>query len=180
MSAQGAVLTNLDLLVFNKGYLYGTGGSGNADAIAWGALQEVTLNHEFSFAEISGPEALPPLGVGVVTETLTGSFRHGVISPEQFITANGGLAVYNAPDTVYTKLTSQEPVPFDLHFESGPSGLDDLDLVLYRCLMNSWSLTMTDKAFVIGAGNFRVYGQATNAGAVLFKYTVPGNQTTAS
>lgn len=180
MAVQGTVVSNLDELVFNKGYMYATRSGGATDAIAFGALQNVSLSHEFGYAEISGPESLTPLGVGISSETLSGSFDHGVIHPEQLVAAIGGSMAVSGQDTIYTKLRDQEPAAFDLHFESGVSGRDDMDLMLYNCLMPSWSLRADNRTFVIGSGSFRVYGQTTANGARLFTLTKPGNLTNAS
>lgn len=180
MSVKGTVISNLDGLVFNKGYMYGTRQSGTTDAIAWGALQNVSLSHEFTTVEMRGPEALPPLAVGIAEENLTGTFDAGVIHPEQLVAALGGSMVVSGSDTVYTKLVNQEPLPFNLHFESGVSGNDDMDLLLYNCLMPTWSLRADNRGFAIGSSSFKVYGQAVSDGGVLFKMTKPGDLTNAS
>lgn len=180
MSVSGVVMSNLDNVVFNKGYMLGTISGHAADQIAFGALQNVTLNHEWSLAELRGPEALPPLAVGVSQEQLTGSYEYGVIHPEQYVMAVGGSMAVSGANTIYTKLVNEEPPPFDLHFESGPAGQDDLDVMLYNCLMPTMSLRMEDRAFVMGTGNFRCYGQSVADGGKLFTLTKPGNLTNSS
>lgn len=181
MAVQGTVISNLDGLVFNKGYMYGTRlPAGATDRIAWGALQNVALAHEFGLVEISGPEALPPLAVGIGSERLTGTFENGVIHPAQYILATGGSETYSAPSTIYTKLVSQEPAPFNLHFESGPNAQDDLDLQLFNCLMPTWNLRGDHRGFMMGSGSFTVFGQAPADGGKLFQLSKPGNITNSS
>lgn len=183
MPVSGAVLTNLDGLTFQKGYIYLTREGGTADAVGFGALQNINLSHTFAFSELSGPESLSPLGVGIQSESLTGTWDYGVITPEQFLTLIGGSQVFSTPNTVYTKLVNEEPLPFDLHFESGVSGSDDMDLYLYRCLSDSVSLRGENRTFSIGSGSFRCYGQDVTtygANAKLFTFTRPGNLTNSS
>jgi hypothetical protein len=180
MSVQGAVISNLDGLTFNKGYMFATRQGGTTDAVAYGALQNTSLDHAWGMAELSGPESLAPLGVGVKTETLSGSFEQGVISPEQFIIAMGGSMAFDGTNTVYTKLVEQEPQPFDLHFESDSSGVPDIDLKLYNCLMPDMSLKADNRAFVLSSGKFSVYGQSVANGGKLFTMTKPGNLTNSS
>lgn len=180
-TATGAVLTNLDGLVFNKGYLFGTISGHPTDSIEFGALQNVRLNHTFTFSDIYGPESLSMLGRGVEREELSGNFQRGVISPEQFILMNGGSMVYNggSQSTVYTKLVNEEPLPFNVHFESQPSS-PDFDIVLYRCTCSEWNLEANNRAWILGGSTFMVHGQAVADGGKLFEFTKPGNLTNSS
>lgn len=178
MSVQGAVIANLDGLVFNKGYLYGTRSGGATDAIAFGALQNVSLAHEFARVELSGPESLSPLGVGIGSESLTGRYSSGVLAPEQLIMLLGGSQVVDGANTDYIKKVEEQPLVFDLHFESGPSPLDDIDITLYRCLCDTWNVSFDNRAFSLQEGSFKVYGEA-NSGR-LFKVTRPGDWTNSS
>lgn len=180
MPVSGTVISNLDGVIFNKGYMYGTRDGGTADAIAFGALQDVELTHGYTEVPLSGPESLSPLAVGIGEENLSGTFSAGVIVPEQLIMLIGGSQVVNGDYTDYTKKVEEEPLPFDLHFESGVAGVDDLDLVLYRCLCPSWSIRAGNRSFFIGSSSFRVYGQASADGGVLFKLIKPGNLTMSS
>jgi hypothetical protein len=180
--AQGAVLSNLDGIVFNKGYMYGTIEGHGSDLIAFGALQNVAINHAFTFAELDGPESLSPLGVGLKSETLDGSWEYGVVTPEQFVMAMGGHETYNAgtAHTTYTKLVNEEPSPFNLHFTSAPAN-PDMEVFLYRCLSNTWNVVRADnRGWVMGSGNFRCYGQAIADGGKLFEIIKPGDLTNAS
>lgn len=183
-SAQGAVLANIDGLVFAKGRMYGTIQGHGQDQIEFGALGNVSITHAFTFAEQSGPESLSPLGVGVKDERLTGKWDYGVLTPEQFIMAMGGGQSYNAGTnrTSYSKNVADEPQPFDLHFLSGPTlAQSDLELYFYRCLADSWNIVNADnRAFSMGSGNFRCYGQDPGSGGVLFYITKPGNLTNSS
>jgi hypothetical protein len=183
MPVQGAVIGNLNEIVFNKGYMFATRQGGAADAIGFGALQDVALSHEFATSEIMGPESLAPLGVGITAEGLTGTYSCGVLHPEQLVALMGGSIVVNGANTDYTKLVEEQPLPFDLHFESGPSPLDDVDIVLYNCLCPTWSITFTDRAWAIQNGSFKVYGQNRStygSAAKLFVMSKPGNLTNSS
>src|SRR5438105_13974624 len=73
--AGGGVINNLSGSKFFKGFIYGSiQGTGEAvRGIRFGALQNITLSHEFGMAELRGPEALAPLGVGITQETLNGT-----------------------------------------------------------------------------------------------------------
>lgn len=180
MPPSGTVIANLDNVVFSKGYMYGTIQGHTADAIAFGALQDVEFTHTFDTVDLNGPESLSPVATGIGGENLSGTFSNGVIHPEQLVMLLGGTEVVNGAYTDYVKLVEQEPLPFDLHFESGVTGLDDLDLVLYRCLCPSWSIRAGNRQFMIGSSSFRVYGQAAADGGVLFKLIKPGNLTSSS
>lgn len=180
--ATNAVLSNLDGTVFNKGYLYGTIHGHTADTIAFGALQNVAINHAFTFAELDGPESLQPIGVGLKSETLDGSWEFGVVTPEQYIMALGGHMTYDAGTdvTTYTKKVNEEPVPFDIHFKSAPSS-PDMEVYVYNCLSNSWNVAKADnRGWMLGNGSFRAYGQTVADGEKLFTVLKQGDQTNAS
>jgi len=180
-SANGAAIANLDQLVFNKGYAYGSIQNNTNDAIPFGALQNIGLNHNFGFSELIGPESLSPVGVGVKSEELTGTWDYGVIDTEQFIMFMGGTQAYNAGanKTTFTKLVDQEPQPFDFHLKSALAS-PDLEIFLYRCLSPSFSLKAGNREFVTGSGNFRCYGQDAAAGGLLFQVVKPGNRANTS
>ena len=179
--AQQGVLTNLDGLVWNKGYMYGTRSGGVGDAIGFGALNSVTVSHSLQKVEISGPESLSPLGVGIQSETLTGTYTNGVITPEQYFMALGGNLTYNAGTdrTLYTKLVNEEPKPFDIHLVSEDGAAPQMEVYLFRCVVDSWKIYGGDnRAWTMGEGGFRVYGEAN--GGRLFTVSKPGNLINAS
>lgn len=180
-SAQGAAIANLDQLVFAKAFMYGSIDGHTADAIAFGAMQNVKLNHAFTFAEMRGPESLAPVGVGVATEDLSGDWTNGVIHPEQFMMLSGGTLSYDAPTnkTTMRKLVDQEPTAFDLRCLSAPAS-PDLEVRLYRCLSPSWNLGLGDREWTMGNGTFKAYGQASVDGGKLFDMIKPGNLANAS
>ena len=179
--AQQGVLTNLDGLVWNKGYVYGTRDGGTTDAIQFGALQNIRISHSFTKAEISGPESLSPLGVGIVSEQLTGTFSFGVITPEQFFMALGGGLSYSGGDdeTTYTKLVNEEPKPYNLRCPSELGSSPGFEAQFFRCVTDTWNIQSADnRAWMIGEGGFRVYGEAN--GGRLFIVTKPGSLINAS
>lgn len=175
---QQGVLTNIDGLVWNKGQMYGTRTGGVADAIQFGALQNVRVSHSFQKAEITGPESLSPLGVGIVSENVTGTFSFGVITPEQFYMAIGGGLSYiggGTDETTYTKLVNEEPTSYDLRCvsETGTNS-PGIEASFFRCVTDSWNIISGDnRAWMLGEGGFRVYGEAN--GGRLFTVTKPGS-----
>jgi hypothetical protein len=174
--AQQGVLTNLDGLVWNKGRMYGTRSGGTTDAIEFGALQNVRVNHSFQKAEITGPESLSPLGVGIVSETLTGTFSFGVITPEQYYMALGGGLSYSGGDdeTTYTKLVNEEPTVYNLRCVSELGASPGIEASFFRCVTDTWTILSGDnRAWMVGEGGFRVYGEE-NSGR-LFTITKPGS-----
>lgn len=186
----GAVLSNVAETVFNKGYMYGTrkpdgttSGAGVTDAITFGALQNISIDMDLGYVELTGPESLLPVGVGVGSKTVNGSFEAGVITPEQFTMAIGGLMSYAAgppAKTTYTELVEGEPQPFDIHFVSAPSN-PDFEVFLYNCLCNKWNIVKADnRTWILSNGTFRAYGQSASDGGVLFKVIKPGQLNTAS
>lgn len=177
--AQQGVLTNLNELVWNKGYLYGTRSGGASNAIQFGALQNIKVNHTFQKVEIEGPESLAPLGVGIKSETVTGTFSYGVITPEQYFMALGGGLSYDGTRTTFTKLVNEEPKPFDLYCQSEAGTTPGMDVTLYRCVADNWNIYSGDnRAWLVGEGGFRVYGEAN--GGRLFTISKPGDMTNAS
>lgn len=183
--AQQGVLTNLDGLVWNKGYCYGTRSGGVADAIGFGALQSISCSHTFNKVELSGPEALSPLGAGIGSEQLTVSFESGVVTPEQFLMALGGAQAYDAGTglTTYSKLVNDEPRPFDLKIQTDTIS-PEITLTLFNCVADSWNiLNSQNRNWVLGGGSARVYGQSVTtygSAAKLFTWAKPGNLTNAS
>jgi hypothetical protein len=178
---QQGVLTNLDELVWNRGYMYGTRASGNTDAIGFGALQEVTVEYANTKAEVNGPESLSPLGVGIVSESVTGRFSSGVITPEQaFMALGGGLSYSGGSDrTTFTKLVNEEQKAFDLHLVSEPGLTPALEVYLFRCCADSWRLYGgANRSWMMNEGAFRAYGEAN--GGRLFTQSKPGNMLNAS
>lgn len=178
-----AVIENLDGLLFKKGFLFGTREGGTADVIGFGALQNIELAYSTSTVEISGPEAFTPLGVGLTGETLTGSAEFAVFTPNQLEMALGGSTDYDAGNdvTTYTKLTTQEPGPFNLRLKT-PSDGSEMELVLYRCLCTGFGVLRggANREFNVSNFDFRVYGQAIDDGAKLFDIILPGDLTQSS
>jgi len=179
MPTQQGVLTNLDGLVFAKGFMYGTISGHAADAIAFGALQGVRLSHSFTFEDIYGPESLALLGRGVKTENLSGSWNNGVVSPEQLIQLIGGGQAYNAgtDTTTFTKYVNQEPLPFDLKINSDLNN-PEMQIILYRCTSPGFNIALENRTWVMGDGSFDVAGEAN--GGRLFSVSKAGNQTNSS
>lgn len=176
----GTVLTNISETVFSKTFMYGTRPGGTQDAVEFGALQNVRLSNSLAKALLRGPEALPPLAMGITEENYTGSFQFGVVLPDQFIMLNGGSQTYDAGTgrTTYTKLVNQEPGPFNLKCKSDSSATPDLEINLFRCVMDSWEMSMENRNFVLPSGNFTVYGEAS--GGRLYTISKPGDLTNAS
>lgn len=178
---QQGVLTNLSNQVFAKGYLYGTRSGGTTDAIQFGALQNVRFNDAFQKVEQSGPESLSPVGVGIQSETLTGTYSHGVITAEQFFMAYGGNMSYNAGTarTTYTKLVNEEPKAFDLRLDSEDQGSSSqMQIRVFNCVADGWSMNFDNRVWVQPEGSFRVYGES--GGGRLWTVSFPGDMTNAS
>lgn len=177
-------IQNLDGLVFMKGFATASrAGSGLNDAVGMAALQECSITHGFEFAEARGPESLQPLGVGVVGENLSGSIRHLVLNAEQLVVFLGGSATYAAGTnkTTYTKLTDQEPNPFDLRLKTPEDG-SDLEVIVYNALASNMPIVEggANREFKVFGLDWRAYGQNTAQGKKLFQVILPGNQTSAS
>jgi hypothetical protein len=178
---QQGTLTNIDGLKWNKGKLFGTRSGGNTDAIQFGALQSVELNHTIEWADIRGPESLSILGRGQVSETLTGTFECGVITPEQYFMALGGNLTYDAgaDETTYTKLVNEEAGLFNVHCVSEDGNSPGMDVTVYRCTADNWRIYGgANRAWMLGGGGFTAHGEA-NSGR-LFTVTMPGSLINAS
>ena len=176
------VIQNLNNTHFWKGCLFGTinAAGETEDAIAMGALQNVSLQHEWGVAELRGPESLAPLGVGMTEENLTGSARYGVILPSQLKMLFGGTVTTVGGRTIYKKPVNAEPAPFHLHCMN-PGNATDLEVLLYNCIATGAPiLDGTDnRAFVMQGFDFKVYGKliAPDTEATLFQVIFPGNLT---
>lgn len=183
-SAQGAAIANIDQLLFPKGYLFATIDGHTTDSISYGAIQNISAEHAFTFSEMRGPESLAALGVGVQTESVNGSWENGVIDVEQYVLACGGSMSYNAGTnkTTYTKKVDQEPLTFDIHALSGPTAaLSDFEAFFYRCLSPSMKLVdLKNREWSMGGGSFNCYGQDVAAGGKLFEIVRTGNRTNSS
>jgi hypothetical protein len=181
----GMVIQNLDNTHFFKGFLYGTidAAGETADGIPFGALQSISLQHEWGIAELRGPESLAPLGVGITEENLTGSARQGVLLPSQLKMMLGGTVVHSGGRTTYTKKVNEEPVPFHLHLINPDDG-SGIEALLYRCLATNTPLIdgADNRAFVMQGLDFKVYGKVLDGDteATLFKMIFPGNLTTSN
>jgi hypothetical protein len=173
-------ISNLNNIVWNRGFLNATRKSGTNDAIGFGALQNIRLSHTFEYEELYGPESLSPLGVGTKRENLSGSFENGVIDPEQFYAAMGGQLAYSAITnrTTWTKGVNDEPKYFDLHYVSDDTATPDVEIFVKRCLSNDWNIIGPgeNRSFLIGGGSFKAFGDGTT----LFTVSRPGNFTNAS
>lgn len=176
-----ATIENLDGLIFKKGFLYATRDGGATDAVAFAALQNISLNHAFEFTELRGPEKLSPLGVGVTGESLTGSAEFAVMTPEQFVAIMGGSQADDGTNTTYTKKNTEEPRTFDLRLKAPLDG-SDLEVVVYRCLCTNYRILdgSANREFNLTAFDFRAYGQTDANGAKLFTVKRPGVLTGAS
>jgi hypothetical protein len=178
VATQG-ILTNIDGLVFQRGYMFGTRSGGNTDAIGFGALNNVNIQHAITKVEINGPESLSPLGVGIQGETLTGSYTNGVVTPEQYFMALGGNLTYNGTVTTFTKLVNEEPRPFDIHLKSEDLATPEMEIYLFRCVVDNWKIYGGDnRSYSMGEGSFRCYGEAN--GGRLFTVSKPGSLINAS
>lgn len=181
MAVNGTVLSNLDGIVFNKGFLYGSRAGVGNDGVAFGALQSVELSHQSQFVELDGPESLSPLGVGQKGETVGFNWEAGVLDPEQFTLLMGGSMSYNGGTgaTTYTKTINQEANAFDVHFKSAAAS-PDLEVYLYNCLCADWNIRADNRGFFLGRGQARAYGQSTANGGKLWDIIKPGNSSNAS
>jgi hypothetical protein len=185
--AGGGVINNLDGAKFFKGFIYGGIQSAGhpARGVRIGALQNVSLSHEWNAVELRGPEALPPLGVGIGGETLTGSAEFATFLASHAKMLFGSVATYNAGTnkTRVRKLGNTEPVPFDLHLESPDSNTSttDIEVDLYNCLAPSAQPFRADtRTWAFASFNFNVYGRTIGGEHVLFDIFLPGNQTDSS
>lgn len=188
----GMVIQNLDNTYFHKGYMYG--GINNAgeaeDGIRMGALQNISLTHEFGTASLRGPESLAPLGVGITEENLTGSARFGVLLPSQLKMMFGGTVTQGGGKTTYRKKVNDEPYPFDLHLLSaGPDvatndALGGYEFWLYNCICTNSPLIdgADNRAFVLRGIDFMVVGKLLEGDteATLFEQIFPGNLTSST
>ncbi len=171
-----ATLENLSNIKWNKGYLYGTRSGGNTNAIGFGALQSIDINHAIEWAVLRGPESLGVLGKGEVSETITGTFEYGVITPEQYYMALGGGLSYDggADETTYTKLVNEEARVFDINCVSESGNSPGMEVTLYRCNATSWRvMNGANRSWILGQGGFEVNGEAN--GGRLYTVTMPGN-----
>lgn len=171
-----ATLENLSNIKWNKGYLFGSRDGGNANAIGFGALQSVDINHTIEWAILRGPESLGVLGRGQVSETISGTFEYGVITPEQFYMALGGGMAYDGgtDTTIFTKLVNEEARPFDIEVVSEPGSTPGMKVHLFRCTATSWRvMNAANRAWILGQGGFEVNGEAN--GGRLFTVTMPGS-----
>jgi hypothetical protein len=176
-----ATLENLSGIKWNKGYMYGSRSGGVTDAIQFGALQSIDINHNIEWAVLRGPESLGVLGKGEVSETVTGTFEFGVITPEQYYMALGGGLSYDggADETTYTKLVNEEASVFNLRCVSELGTSPGMEVTLYRCNATSWRvMSANSRAWVLGNGGFEVNGEAN--GGRLYTVTMPGNLVNAS
>jgi hypothetical protein len=178
----GMVIQNLDGLQFWKGFIFGTINSGGEtpDGISFGALQNISLNHEFGIAQMRGPESLAALGVGITEENLTGSARAGVLRPAQLKMLFGGIVTTAGGRTTYKKPVNAEPAPFHLHCMSPGSGIN-LEILLYNCIATTVPIIdgADNRAFVIMGMDFMVTGKLLSGDteATLFEMIFPGNLT---
>jgi hypothetical protein len=178
----GMVIQNLDNTHWYKGFIFGTINSGGetADAIAMGALQNISLQHEFGIAELRGPESLAPLAAGITEENITGSARWAVILPSQFKMMFGGVVTQVSGRTRYRKKGNEEPAPFHLHMMN-PGSAIDMDVMLYNCLATSSPIidSADNRSFVMSGMDFKVYGKKLGADTevTLFDMYLPGNLT---
>lgn len=181
----GMVIQNLDNTHFFKGFLFGTINSGGetADGIAFGGLQNISLQHEFGIAELRGPESLAPLAAGLTEENITGSARQGVILPSQFKMLFGGSVTHSGGRTTYTKKGNDEPAPFHLHLMNPGSSID-YEVLLYNCLCTSAPIIdgADNRAFIMGGLDFKVFGKKIggDTDVTLFQTILPGNLTTSN
>jgi hypothetical protein len=181
----GMVIQNLDNTHWFKGFIFGTINSGGetADAIAMGALQNISLQHEFGIAELRGPESLAPLAAGITEENITGSARWGVILPSQLKMMFGGSVTVVGARTRYRKKGNEEPAPFHLHMMN-PGSANDMEIILYNCLATSAPIIdgADNRAFVMRGMDFKVYGKKLGADTevTLFDEFLPGNLTASS
>lgn len=176
-------ISNLDGLVFMKGFAYASRIGGTPDAVGMAALQECSIQHAYGTAEARGPESLQPIGVGITEETLSGSIRHMVLNAEQLQVFLGGTASYNGGTgrTTFTKLTDQEPSPFNLHLKTPDDG-SDMEVYVYNALATSMPIIEggANREFKTFGIDWRAYGQTTAQGKKLFEVLLPGNQTGSS
>lgn len=172
-----AVFSNINNTTFWKGFIYGTIQGDPADSVRFGALQNVTLNHEWGLAQLRGPEALPPLAVGVTEENVTGTAEHATILASQARMITGATISVVSGNTRVRKASNTEPIPFDIHLESPDQGAD-IQVDLYRCLANTWQILRADtRAWMMSNFAFQAYGKAISGTHVLFDITLPGDQT---
>lgn len=173
-------ISNIDGLIFMKGFAYASRIGGVSDAIPMAALQECSIQHGFDLVEARGPESLQPIGVGIGGESLTGTIRHMVLAAEQLLVFGGGSMAYSGGTgkTTYTKLTDEEPTPFNLHLATPVDG-SDMEVFVYNCLATGQPIIDggANREFKTFGIDWRAYGQTTAQGKKLYQVVLPGNAT---
>lgn len=176
-------ISNLDGLVFMKGFAYASRIGGTPDAVGMAALQECSISHSYSGVEANGPESLQPLAYGITGEQLTGTIRHLVCTAEQFVVFMGGSMAYNGGTgkTTYTKKVNEEPSGFNLHLKTPDDG-SDLEIYVYNCLATNQPVIEggANREFKVFGVEWRAFGQTAAQGSKLMDIIFPGNQTAAS
>lgn len=182
----GMVVKNLNGLRFVKGFLYATaynpdGSARTADLVAHGALQDISISHAFTYAKLMGPEALPPLGIGITEENLTFSAKAGVVALEHFASYIGGSVAFDGTNSTYTKNVNEEQQKCDLKLKT-PSDGSDMTVRLYGCIVENCAIiaNVANRGFHIGDISGQVYGQGATANSKLFDIVMPGNATLSS
>lgn len=182
----GTVISNLNGLRFVKGFIYATaynadGSARTTDGVAHGALQDISIEHNYGEVMLAGPESLAPLAVGISDETLTFTAKHGVIGLHHFATYIGGTVAVSGGNSVYTKAVNQEPNRFDFKLKTPGDG-SDMTVVLYGCVANRCNIVsnVANRQFHVGDFGGRAYGQGATDSSVLFTVTMPGNYTLSS
>lgn len=172
-------ISNMDGLVFMKGFAFASRIGGTPDAIGMAALQECSVSHTYSYAYARGPESLQNLGVGVTEESLTGSIRHMVVTAEQFVVFLGGSMAYDGGTgkTTYTKLVDEEPSAFNLHLKTPIDG-SDMEIYVYKALCTNQPVIEggANREWKVFGVDWKAEGQNTAEGKKLFQVIFPGNQ----
>lgn len=185
--AGGGVINALQGSKFFKGFMYGSilGGAGEpVKGVRFGALQSITISHEFGKAELRGPEQLPPLGVGITQENLTGTAEFASILAPQAKMLTGCDVSFDGTNTILNKNSNAEPKPFDLDLETPDTSTGaaaDWKMTIYNCLAGTYQMIRADnRAWGMSNFGFSAYGRSVNGVPTLWREILPGNQTDSS
>ena len=174
-------ISNLNGMVFKRGFAYLSRIGGTGDAVAHPALQDISVSHTYDMVEARGPESVAPLAVGISNENLSGSMTWLALNLEQLQVIIGGTMAYSGGTgkTTYTKKYDEDPSPFNLRLVSPENG-EDMELICYNCLASNFQVLdgSANRDFNGFRSDFRAYGRTSDK--AIFQVIVAGNQTGSS